>query len=102
MARSTISSASIRMANYNTFLVAECKTGKIVLVTSSARKAQAELCKGHRVEVWNANKKVETIYSRTKGENRPLWPYIEAEREYIRLRQEKATQRNVIRTARRL
>lgn len=38
------------MANYNTFLVIHSKSGKVKLVTSSARKAAAELAKGIRIE----------------------------------------------------
>ena len=34
------------MANYNTFVVIGCKRNNVVLVTSSARKAKGELCKG--------------------------------------------------------
>ena len=84
---------------YNTFLVAECKSGKILLVTSSARKADSMFGKGKRVEVWNANAKVETITVRTR-EKRPMQPYIEAEKDYIRQKQEKATQRNSCRVMR--
>ena len=84
---------------YNTFIVVDCKSGKILLVTSSARKAETMLEKGRRVEIWNANCKVESITVKTR-EKRPLWPYINAEREYIREKQEKATQRNLRRIAR--
>lgn len=76
---------------YNTFVIADCKTGRCILVTSSARKARTELCKGKRVEVWNSNEKVEVIYDRIKHE---LQPYIEAERDYLREKQNSAEQRN--------
>ena len=83
------------MANYNTFTVVDCKTRQNILVTSSARKANALLRVGTKVEVWNKNQKVETIYERDKRkEQNPLGPYIGAEREYIRKKQEAATRRN--------
>lgn len=75
---------------YNTFVVVRCRRPCIILVTSSARKANANLRTGYRVEVWNCNAKVETIYAKTRSE---LRPYIEAERDFIRARQEKATRR---------
>ena len=70
------------MANYNTFLVVDCKTRKPILTTSSARKASRELKSGVRVEVWNNNNLIERIYEADKKrENNPLEPYIRAERE---------------------
>lgn len=87
------------MANYNTFLVVDCYTRKSVLVTSSARKAKEHLVKGVRVEVWNNNQMVETIYSPGKKNcnKNPLGNYIEAEKEYIVRRQGKAERRNRLR-----
>lgn len=83
------------MANYNTFLVVDCKTRKPILNTSSARKARKELRTGVRVEVWNNNTLVERIYEADKRkEADPLAPYVEAEREYIRQKQAKAEARN--------
>lgn len=83
------------MANYNTFLVVDCKTRKPILTTSSARKARQELRTGVRVEVWNNNTLVERIYEADKRkEADPLAPYVEAEREYIRRKQAKAQERN--------
>lgn len=76
---------------YNTFVIADCKTGRCILVTSSARKARTELCKGKRVEVWNSNEKVEVIYDRIRHE---LQPYVDAERDYLREKQNNAEQRN--------
>lgn len=78
---------------YNTFVLTECKTGRNIIVTSSARKANDLLCKGRRIEVWNSNEKVETIYRKNKGERNPMRPYIEAEREYIRQKQHNAERR---------
>ena len=87
------------MANYNTFLVVDCYTRKSVLVTSSARKAKEHLAKGVRVEVWNNNQKIETIYSPGKKNcnKNPLGSYIEAEKEYIGKRQMQAERRNRMR-----
>ena len=64
---------------YNTFVVVDCKSRKIDLVTSSARKANDKLCKGKRVEVWNCNELVERIYSDSKY---GMGTYIQAEKDY--------------------
>lgn len=69
-------------ANYNTFVVYDCKGRMNLEVTSSARKAASMLRTGVKIEVWNCNGLVETIHAREK-ENRPMQPYINAEREYI-------------------
>ena len=83
------------MANYNTFVVVNCSTRKIIVTTSSARKAYKELQKGVRIEVWNDNALVERIYERDKKrEGNPMKPYIDLERAHIRKKQERATQRN--------
>lgn len=83
------------MANYNTFLVVNCSNRNTILTTSSARKAYRELQTGVRIEVWNNNRLIERIYERDKKrEKNPMKPYIDLEREYIRRKQEKATQRN--------
>lgn len=83
------------MANYNTFLVVDCKSRKPILTTSSARKAHKELKTGVRIEVWNNNTLVERIYESDKRrEGNPLSPYINAEREYIRQKQARAEMRN--------
>ena len=89
------------MANYNTFLVVECKTRRTLLVTSSVRKASKLLQTGIRIEVWNNNAFVETIYERDRrGKGNPLRPYIEKERAYIREKQARAEKRNAARRAR--
>ena len=83
------------MANYNTFLVVDCKTRRPVLVTSSARKANEWLRTGFRIEVWNENTIVETIRNADRRkEAEPMKSYINAEREYIRQKQAKAEARN--------
>ena len=88
------------MANYNTFLVIDCKTRRTLLNTSSARKASRMLQTGVRIEVWNNNAMVETIYARDKRtEGNPLRPYIEKERDYIREKQARAEKRNAARRA---
>lgn len=79
------------MANYNTFVVMNCTTRKPIVTTSSARKAYRELQTGIRIEVWNNNVLIERIYESNKQKAKP---YIEAEKEYIRQKQEKATVRN--------
>lgn len=68
------------MAAYNTFVVCACKTGKPVLVTSSARKARGELRVGLRVEVWNENRKVRSIT--WKGREQ-IAIHIQDEKDYI-------------------
>ena len=75
------------MARYNTFLLVDTKTRNPLLVTSSARKATAELCKGRRVEVWNENERIDMIYA-----NKPesMKRFIQAEKEYIQRKQERA------------
>ena len=83
------------MANYNTFVVVNCKARSVTMVTSSARKACSFLEKGVRVEVWSNNALVDTIYAHYKnGGKYRFAPYIELEREYIRKKQDKASKRN--------
>lgn len=79
------------MANYNTFVVQQTKSGKAVMVTSSARKVRGLLKKGLRIEVWNENQRTETIYTRT---SRKLDKYIAAERKHIQAKQAEAERRN--------
>lgn len=79
------------MAKYNTFVVIECKRNKTVLITSSARKATGELFKGRRIEVWNENERIGKVYAHKRE---TMKPYIEAEREYIRMKQTSAEVRN--------
>lgn len=64
---------------YNTFVVMDCKRRTPILVTSSARKARAELCIGRRIEVWNCNALVERIYT---GSRYGMDDYVRAEKEY--------------------
>lgn len=79
------------MANYNTFILYDCKKRRPKLVTSSARKANKGLEKGIRIDVWNDNEFVETVYNKTKFE---MKKYIAMEKEYIAKKQAKAEQRN--------
>lgn len=84
------------MAKYNTFVVQETKSGKAVLVTSSARKAKRLLSPGLRVEVWSENQIQETVHTRTSSR---LDKYTALERDYIRKKQAKAEARNKARRA---
>lgn len=79
------------MAKYNTFVVCSCEKRKILLVTSSARKAKNELYAGIKIEVWNENTFIEKIYFRTR---KNLNKYINEEKQYIAMKQAKAEQRN--------
>ena len=91
------------MANYNTFIVIDCKTRKPILTTSSARKARKGLRTGFRIEVWNNNTIIEKIYESDKRNKQdPLAPYVAIEREYIARKQAQAEERNRRRKAARL
>ena len=79
------------MAQYNTFMVVDCKSKKNLLVTSSARKAFKMLETGKRIDVWNENLKTETVYFSKKGK---MTAYLSAEKDYIRKKQRKAERRN--------
>lgn len=79
------------MANYNTFVVYDCKKRKSVLVTSSARKASKLLMTGFKIEVWNDNRFIQTIYQRNR---KHINAYIDIEKQYIADKQNKATLRN--------
>jgi ribosomal protein S18 acetylase RimI-like enzyme len=86
------------MANYNTFLVVDCNTRKPIIATSSARKAEKELRKGTRIEVWNNNELVIRIYEADRNKQQyHFMPYLKAERDYIREKQSKAERRNRMR-----
>lgn len=79
------------MANYNTFGLVNTKTRKILLITSSARKCKKAFVKGCRIEVWNGNSLVNTIYNKNLPE---IDKYIKAEKQYIAEKQRKAEMRN--------
>ena len=79
------------MANYNTFCLIDTKTRKILLITSSARKCKKTFLKGHRIEVWNKNALVKTIYNKNLIE---IDEYINLEKSYIAEKQRKAEIRN--------
>lgn len=85
------------MANYNTFVLIDCKSRKPIITTSSARKVARQLETGLRIEVWNNNELVTKVY---KSNANDIKPYIKAEKEYIRKKQEKAVLRNATRRAR--
>lgn len=79
------------MANYNTFIVVDCNSRKSILTTSSARKSNKLLAKGFRIDVWNDNTKICTVYEKTRH---LMKPYIQAEKEYIGRKQLRAEARN--------
>ena len=79
------------MAKYNTFVVYNCKKRHIILVTSSARKANKELHVGVKVEVWNENAHIETIYNKQAGK---IDKYIKLEKQHIAEKQHKAKIKN--------
>lgn len=68
------------MAKYNTFVVYNCNKRHNILVTSSARKAKQELHVGVKVEVWNENTHIETIYAKQQNE---INKYINVEKQFI-------------------
>ena len=86
------------MANYNTFIVVDCNSRKSILTTSSARKANDILATVYRVDVWNNNNKVCSIYQKTRE---AMKPYIQVEKEYIRQKQARAEARNKARKRKR-
>lgn len=79
---------------YNTFVVVDCKSKKIELVTSSARKANDKLCKGKRVEVWNCNELVERVYFDSRY---GMGAYIQAEKDYHAQKQKQREHYNRLR-----
>ena len=79
------------MANYNTFGLVDTKTRKILLITSSARKCKKAFIKGHRIEVWNGNTLVNTIYNKNFAD---IDEYIRLEKQHIANKQRKAEARN--------
>jgi hypothetical protein len=79
------------MANYNTFIVVDCNSRKSILTTSSARKAVRMLDTGYRIDVWNNNEKIASVYQKTREQ---MAPYVQAEKEYIREKQARAEARN--------
>ena len=87
------------MAKYNTFVVCVCKTGKPVLVTSSARKSRGELRVGRRIEVWNENIKEHSITWKNREQ---IKPYIQTEKDWIGRKQLAAEVRNSTRRMQRV
>lgn len=49
-----------------TFIVQKTKNGKVVLVTTSAVEVEPFITSGHRVEIWLKDKRLDTLYSRTR------------------------------------
>ena len=79
------------MAKYNTFLVCLCKSGRSILVTSSARKAVRMLEKGKRIEVWNENTRLRVVHQKTREQ---MKVYIKQEQDYLFAKQVAAERRN--------
>ena len=80
------------MANYNTFNLIDTKTRKTIFTTSSARKCKKAFEKGYRIDIWNNNKLIETIYNRNI-EN--INKYVRLEKEHIANKQKRAEERNM-------
>lgn len=78
------------MAKYNTFVIVHSKNRKIILVTSSARKAKKMLSKGIRIEIWNENSLIDKSYF---SDNK-MQKYVTNEKEYIFKKQKSAEIRN--------
>lgn len=79
------------MANYNTFQLIDTKSRKTLITTSSARKCKREFVKGYRVDVWNGNELIESIYAKNIDD---INKYVRMEKEYIAQKQAQATLRN--------
>ena len=79
------------MAKYNTYLVCLCKSGRSILVTSSARKATRMLEKGRCVEIWNENTRLKVVHQKTREQ---MAPYIRQEQDYLFAKQVAAERRN--------
>ena len=78
------------MAN-STFVVADCRARKNVLVTQSAKRARDAMRPGLRIEVWNSGRLVEKIYYK---ELYFMAEYCIAEKEYHRQKQRNHEMRN--------
>lgn len=76
---------------YNTFVVLDCKTRKILLVTSSARKALKLLEKGKKIEIWSDNELQDVVYIKYSFK---MVEYVSFEKEFIKMKQLKAEARN--------
>lgn len=84
-------------AEHITYIVMDCRTRHVMLVTNSARKAQATLEKGKRIEAWSGNVLIDTVYD----SSRPRFKkYVERERVYIAQKQARAEHKNRLRAAR--
>lgn len=73
------------------FMVYDCKKREPILITQSARKAKHELRTGIKIEVWNNDKHIETIYARM---SRNIDKYVSLQKQYIGKKQVEAEQRN--------
>lgn len=61
-----------------TYIVQKTKGGKVVLITTDPQEAEPLLAPGNRLEVWEKDQKVDTIYTRTREkleQYKPLSPF---------------------------
>lgn len=79
------------MANYNTFNLVDTKSRKTIITTSSARKCKRAFLKGYRIDVWNGNVLMESIYNRNIES---IDKYVRLEKEHIAKKQKQAEIRN--------
>lgn len=75
----------------NTFVVYDCSKRKNILITQSARKAKEMIFVGAKIEVWNDDALIETMYVKNIGK---IEKYIDLQKEYIARKQMQAEQRN--------
>lgn len=52
--------------NKYTYIVQKTKGGKVVLITTEPQKVTPLLAPGNRVEVWEKDHRIDTIYTRTR------------------------------------
>lgn len=83
------------MAKYNTFVLIGTKSRRVLLVTSSARKARDGMVDRVKCEIWNENERVQTIYCKD-GLN-PFLPFVADEKNYIREKQAERERKNRLR-----
>lgn len=75
----------------NAFVVIDCKQRSVILATLSARKAEATLRKGLKVEIWIDNIHFDTVYSK---QIEKFKPFTLQEKQYIERKQRQAEKKN--------
>lgn len=73
------------------FVIINCKQRKVVGVINSARKAKGFIGKGVKIEVWENNICIETIYAK---QCKKFDRFISQEKAYIGWKQKQAEKRN--------